>query len=371
MAAILQNELFLIGFWAFVKSMVILNGMLGIVSYFIYAERKIAGHMQARTGPNRVGPLGLLQPIADVLKLFFKEEFIPNDANKVIFTIAPMLAVIPAIITFSVVPFGPQAFTVTDINVGLLLFLAMSSLGVYAITLGGWSSNNKYALLGGLRSSAQMISYELAMGLSTIGVVLLSGTLSLTEMVHAQRAVPGLSLMDAIAQQKGLPFVFYQPFAFALFMVTALAETNRAPFDLPEAEGELVAGFHTEYSSMKFGLFFLGEFMNVISISCIAVTLFLGGWSGPGPESIGLLWFSLKLLALMFFFIWVRWTFPRLRYDQLMNLGWKVLLPAALANVVLTSLALFAGGTRVLPLSFAGNVLILLIVLAYARRKPA
>jgi len=319
--------------WSIVKVGIILNGMLGLVSYMIFAERKIAGHMQARIGPNRVGPLGLLQPIADVAKLFFKEEFMPAEANKVIFFIAPALAVIPALVTFAVIPFGPgTALVGTDVNVGLLVFLAMSSLGVYAITLGGWASNNKYALLGGLRSSAQMISYELAMGLSTIGVLLLSGSLSLVEIVHAQQH---------------LWFVVLQPIAFVIFMITALAETNRAPFDLPEAEGELVAGFHTEYSSMKFGLFFLGEFMNVISISCVAVTLFLGGWNGPGPASLGLLWFGLKLSVLLFFFIWIRWTYPRLRYDQLMNLGWKVLLPLSLANIVVTAvlMQLFAGRT--------------------------
>jgi len=305
---------------------VILNAMLGVVSYMIYAERKIAGHMQARTGPNRVGPFGLLQPIADVLKLFFKEEFVPAEANKIIFFLAPMLAVIPALVTFAVIPFGPgDALVGTDVNVGLLVFLGMSSLGVYSITLGGWASNNKYALLGGLRSSAQMISYELAMGMSTIGVLLLAGSLSLVEIVHAQQKVW---------------FVVLQPVAFVIFMITALAETNRAPFDLPEAEGELVAGFHTEYSSMKFGLFFLGEFMNVIAISCIAVTLFLGGWNGPGPAALGLVWFLLKLFALLVIFIWIRWTYPRLRYDQLMNLGWKVLLPIALANIVVTAIVM-------------------------------
>jgi NADH-quinone oxidoreductase subunit H len=324
MAALWNNPDVQMVVWALVKILIILHGMLGVVSYMIYAERKIAGHMQARIGPNRVGPFGLFQPIADVAKLFFKEEFIPDGANKVIFHIAPMLAVIPALVTFSVVPFGPQdALRVTDINVGLLLFLAMSSLGVYAITLGGWSSNNKYALLGGLRSSAQMISYELAMGLSTIGVLLLAGSLSLVDIVHAQER---------------WWFVVFQPVAFMIFMITALAETNRAPFDLPEAEAELVAGFHTEYSSMKFGLFFLGEFANVISISCIAVTLYLGGWNGPWlPDSLKFLWFFAKLGALLFFFIWVRWTFPRLRYDQLMNLGWKVLLPLSLANVLFTA----------------------------------
>jgi NADH-quinone oxidoreductase subunit H len=328
MAGLWSNPDFQLVFWSFVKIMIILNGMLGVVSYLIYAERKIAGHMQARTGPNRVGPLGLLQPIADVLKLFFKEEFVPEGANKVIFYIAPMLAVLPALVTFSVVPFGPtEAFRVTDINVGLLLFLALSSLGVYSITLAGWSSNNKYALLGGLRSAAQMISYELAMGLSTIGVLLLAGSLSLVDIVHAQAR---------------MPFVVFQPIGFVIFMITAFAETNRAPFDLPEAEAELVAGFHTEYSSMKFGLFFLGEFANVLSICCIATTLFLGGWNGPWlPDSLKFLWFFAKLFTLVFFFIWVRWTYPRLRYDQLMNLGWKVLLPLSLANILVTAVFLY------------------------------
>src|SRR5258706_2787566 len=326
MQALLHNADLMFVLWALIKIIVILFGVLGVVSYLTFAERKIAGHIQARTGPNRVGPFGLLQPIADVLKLFFKEEFVPAGANKVVFHIAPMLAVIPALVTFSVIPVGP-AFTVTDINVGLLLFLAMSSIGVYSITLAGWSSNNKYALLGGLRSSAQMLSYELAMGLSTLGVLLLPGSLSLVGIVHALHP---------------LWFVVQQPLAFLLFVITAFAETNRPPFDLPEAEAELVAGFHTEYSSMKWGLFFLGEYANMIAISSIAVTLFLGGWNGPWlPDSLKFLWYFAKLGALIFFFMWVRWTFPRLRYDQLMHLGWKVLLPVSLLNVVVTGFGLW------------------------------
>ena len=326
MIDLFANPDFQLVFWAFVKIFVILNGMLVLVSYMILIERKVAGRMQGRPGPNRVGPAGILQPWADVVKLLFKEEFIPPGSNRVIFHIAPMLAVIPALVSFSVIPVGPN-FIVTDINVGLLLFLAMSSLGVYSLTLAGWSSNSKYALLGGLRSSAQMISYELAMGISTIGVLLLAGSLSLVDIVHAQATIP---------------FVLLQPLAFGIFMITALAETNRAPFDLPEAEAELVAGFHTEYSSMKFGLFFLGEFMNVITICAVAVTLFLGGWNGPWlPDSLKFLWFFAKLALLIFFFIWVRWTFPRLRYDQLMNLGWKVLLPLSLANVLVTGFAIY------------------------------
>jgi NADH-quinone oxidoreductase subunit H len=322
MQAVLGNPDLQFAFWALVKIVTILFALLTVVSYLTFAERKVAGHMQARTGPNRVGPFGLLQPLADVLKLFFKEEFTPADANKVVFHIAPMLAVIPALVSFSVIPIGPN-FIVTDINVGLLLFLAMSSLGVYAITLAGWSSNNKYALLGGLRSSAQMISYELAMGLSTIGVLLIAGSLSLVDIVRAQER---------------LWFIVYQPLAFLIFMITALAETNRAPFDLPEAEAELVAGFHTEYSSMKWGLFFLGEYANVLTICSIAVTLFLGGWNGPWlPDSLKFLWYLAKLGVLVFVFMWVRWTYPRLRYDQLMQFGWKVLLPLSLVNIAVTA----------------------------------
>lgn len=345
--------------WALVKVLIILQVMLGVVSYLIYAERKICGHIQARTGPNRVGPYGLLQPIADVLKLLFKEEFIPAKANKVIFHIAPILAVFPAIVTFSVIPMGPPPmFVVTDINVGLLLFMAMSSLGVYALTLGGWASNNKYALLGGLRSSAQMISYELAMGLSTIPVLLASGTMSLVGIVQAQAGaykVATVAGLDLYLPNWGV-FHWYMVLPFVIFVITAFAETNRAPFDLPEAEGELVAGFHTEYSSMKWALFFLGEYMNMLAISAIAITLFLGGYHGPGfglggggfwdpgPAWMGLVWFLVKLFAFMFFFIWVRWTFPRLRYDQLMNFGWKVLLPAAIVNVLIAGLWLYFRG---------------------------
>jgi len=331
MPAFLKNPDVLFVAGALVKIVVILFGLLGVVSYLTFAERKVAGHIQARTGPNRVGPFGLLQPIADVLKLFFKEEFVPAGANKVVFHIAPMLAVIPALVTFSVIPVGPN-FIVTDINVGLLLFLAMSSLGVYAITLAGWSSNNKYALLGGLRSSAQMISYELAMGLSTVGVLMIAGSLSMVDIVHAQER---------------FWFVLWQPVGFVIFMITAFAETNRAPFDLPEAEGELVAGFHTEYSSMKWGLFFLGEYASMITISSIAVTLFLGGWNGPWlPDSLKFLWYFAKLGALLFLFMWVRWTYPRLRYDQLMHLGWKVLLPLSLLNVMATGFGLWWAGNR-------------------------
>jgi len=336
MAALWQDPIVQLAFWALVKIVVILSAMLLIVMYLIWAERKIAGHIQARPGPNRVGPFGLLQPIADIPKLLLKEEFIPDQANKIVFHLAPVLAVIPALTSFSVIPVGPN-FLVTDVNVGLLVFLAMSSLGVYSLVLAGWSSNNKYSLLGGLRSSAQMISYELAMGLSTIGVLLLAGSLSLVDIVHAQQ---GAFQLGPVPVPRW--FVFTQPVAFVIFLITAFAETNRAPFDLPEGEAELVGGFHTEYSSMKWGMFFLGEFMNVITISSIMVTLFLGGWNGPWlPDPLKFLWFFAKLGVLLFFFIWVRWTYPRLRYDQLMSLGWKVLLPVALLNVLVTGAAVY------------------------------
>ena len=342
MAELWGNAVFQVAFWAVVKVGIILFVMLTVVSYLIYAERKVCGHMQARTGPNRVGPFGLLQPLADVGKLLFKEEFIPADANKVIFHIAPMLAVFPAIVTLSIVPFGPPpVFQVTDIHVGVLLFLAMSSLGVYAITLGGWASNNKYALLGGLRSSAQMISYELAMGLSIIPVILEASSMSLNHIVDAQAGPLQLYGMTISFLPNWMLFKPHLMLPFVIFTITMFAETNRAPFDLPEAEGELVAGFHIEYSSMKWALFFLGEYMNMLVISSIAITLYLGGWRGFGPEQWGIVWYTLKLAAFIFFFMWVRWTFPRLRYDQLMNLGWKVLLPAAVVNVVIAGIVVY------------------------------
>ena len=341
MAGLLGNVVFATALWAVVKVAIILGVLLGVVTYLIFAERKICGHMQARTGPNRVGPLGLLQTPLDVVKLLFKEEFIPESANKVIFHVAPVLAVFPAIVTFSVIPMGPPPmFVVTDINVGLLLFLAMSSLGVYAITLAGWSSNNKYALLGGLRSSAQMISYELAMGLSTIPVILRSGTLSLSGIVEGQAGTYVIPGTHVPIPSWGI-FHWYLVLPFCVFLVCSFAETNRAPFDLPEAEGELVAGFHTEYSSMKWAMFFLGEYFNMIVICSIMVTMFFGGWHGPGPQILGLVWFLLKLSVFLFFFIWVRWTFPRLRYDQLMNFGWKVLLPASIVNVLIAGVWLY------------------------------
>jgi len=322
-----------------VKILAVFGVTMLIVAYATWMERKVIGHMQTRLGPMRTGWHGLLQPIADGLKLFFKEDIIPAQASKVSFILAPMMILIPALITIAVVPFGPDIeiggyivpLQITDLNVGILYILAMAGLGVYGIVLAGWSSNSKYSLLGGLRSSAQMISYELAAGLTIIAVFMLSETLSLRQIVFAQQG----PLFGSISF---LPnwYVFYQPLAFVLFVICSLAEINRTPFDLPEAESELVSGFCTEYSSMKYALFFMAEYANMIVISAIAATLFLGGWGGPFPGVINIL---LKIFVFMFFFMWLRATWPRVRYDQLMHLGWKVFLPLSLANIVITGLA--------------------------------
>jgi len=309
-----------------------------IVAYATWVERKVIGHMQTRLGPMRTGWHGLLQPIADGLKLFFKEDIIPAQANRVPFLLAPMMILVPAFITIAIVPFGPDLKIgnylvpqqVTDLNIGILYILAMAGLGVYGIVLAGWSSNSKYSLMGAVRSSAQMVSYELSAGLAIVAVFMLSETLSLRGIVEAQMK----PLWGAVSF---LPnwYVFSQPLAFALFVICGLAEINRTPFDLPEAESELVSGFCTEYSSMKYALFFMAEYANMVVISAVAATLFLGGWSGPFPGVINLL---IKIFAFMFFFIWLRATYPRVRYDQLMQMGWKVFLPLALANIVVTGI---------------------------------
>jgi len=315
--------------WTGIKMAGVVGFMLGTLPIVIWAERKVAAHIQFRPGPNRVGPFGLLQPAADVFKLFFKEDIIPAEAHRVLFLMAPLISFIPAFVTFSVIPLGPGVI-IADLNIGILVFLAMSSLAVYTIVLAGWSSNSKFPLMGALRSSAQMISYELALGLTVVAVVLMTGSLST------------LAIVDA---QKTYWFCVTQPIAFLIFVIAMLAETNRSPFDLPEAEAELVAGYHTEYSSMKFAIFFMGEYMNMMTISAVCATLFLGGWRGLFPIPflpgwlVGATWLIAKVSAIMFFFLWVRWTFPRLRYDQLMAFGWKVLLPLALLNVVVTALA--------------------------------
>lgn len=316
---------------ATIKIGIILGVLLLVVAYLIWVERKVMAHMQLRLGPMRVGWHGLLQPLADGIKLIFKEDIIPANASKIVFVMAPVISVVPALITFAVIPFGDTIsimgitldMVITDINIGILYILAVTSVGVYGILLGGWSSNNKYSLLGALRSSAQMISYELSMGLSLIGVIMISQSLSLVDIVNAQSK---------------MWFVILQPLAFIVYAISAIAETNRCPFDLPEAETELVAGFHTEYSSMKFSLFFMAEYANIITVSAVAVTFFFGGWRGPFLPPV--IWFIIKLALCIFFFIWLRSTFPRFRYDQLMSFGWKVLLPSAIASILITGIVM-------------------------------
>ncbi|MDE2485344.1 MAG: NADH-quinone oxidoreductase subunit NuoH [candidate division NC10 bacterium] len=311
------------------KIVVVFGLMLLSVTYLTWLERKVIGDIQVRLGPMRVGPHGLLQPIADALKLLFKEEIIPQAADRTLYLLAPAVALIPAFISFAVIPFGDRVrlfgqtidLVITDVNIGLLYVFGVALLGVYGIVLGGWASNNKYALLGGLRASAQMISYELSLGLSVVGVVMLSQSLSLVEIVGAQARTW---------------FIVLQPIGFLIFLICAIAETNRAPFDLPEAETELVAGFHVEYSSMKFAMYFMAEYANMITVSAMATTLFLGGWRGPWLPPV--VWFLVKLYLFIFLFIWLRGTLPRFRYDQLMRFGWKVLLPVALVNIMVTAM---------------------------------
>ncbi len=310
------------------------------VAYATYLERKISAFMQARLGPMRVGPWGLLQPIADGLKLLTKEDFIPENADRWIFFFAPYIAVASAFIVFSVVPFGPDWAVIADVNIGLLLVLAVSSVGVLALILAGWSSNSKYALLGGLRSSAQMVSYEVSMGLSLIGALMFARTLSLSGIIGAQGS-------DSIW------YVFYQPAGFLLFLISGIAENNRAPFDLPEAESELVAGFHTEYSGMRWSLFFMAEYAAMVVVSAVAATVYLGGWYFPfvyrleaaGHHDlyvlVSLLVFLVKVSVILYLYFWLRWTLPRFRYDQLMDIGWKWLIPSALINIALSALAIF------------------------------
>lgn len=321
-----------------VKILVVFVVVILMVAYATWLERKLIGHMQTRLGPMRTGWHGLLQPIADGLKLFFKEDIIPSQASKVPFVLAPTMILIPAFITMAVVPFGPDLVIngyiipqqITDLNVGILYVLAMAGLGIYGIVLAGWASNCKYSLLGGIRSSAQMISYELAAALSIISVFMLSETLSLRGIVELQME-PLWGVVSFLPNW----YVFTQPLAFVLFVVTSLAEINRTPFDLPECESELVSGFCTEYSSMKYALFFMAEYANMIIISALIATLFLGGWSGPFPGFINIL---IKVVGFVMFFMWIRATYPRVRYDQLMFMGWKVFLPLALANIVVTGL---------------------------------
>lgn len=342
-----------------IKAFVLVNVMAIMAGVLTYAERRILAFMQVRKGPNRVGPEGTLQWVADALKLMCKEDLVPSRAERAVHLLAPFLVVTPAITVFAVLPWGP-AFTVrfpewlraasahaglplpptfttawyaADLNVGLLLVLAVTTIGIYGVILGGWSSNSKYALMGGLRSAAQLISYEVPMGFAVVSVVLMARSLSLVEIIEAQRKM-------------GLWFVFPGLVAFFLYFVSGVAETNRVPFDLPEAESELVAGFHTEYSGFKWSIFFLGEYANMITVSAIATTLFFGGWLPPFPNTLpflfvvpGIVWFLLKVSVFMFVYIWFRGTFPRYRFDQLMAIGWKLFIPLSIANVVLVAAA--------------------------------
>src|SRR6266487_3872177 len=329
-----------------IKTIVILLILVTAVAYVTLMERKVMAWIQMRVGPNRVGLgkfrlWGLMQPLADGLKMIFKEDIIPLQANQWLYVLAPALSLIPALMTFIVIPYGSQItlfnhtieLHVTQMNVGLLYVLALTSVGVYGIVRAGWSSNNKYSLMGGLRSSAQMISYELALGLSIVGVVLISGTLDIYSIVEQQSGWFGMHWN-----------ILYQPLGFLIYLISAIAETNRVPFDLPEAETELVAGFHTEYSSIKFLLFFNAEYINMITVSMLATTLFLGGWQGPLVKQLpilGVLYFFIKISFFLFLYIWLRGTLPRFRFDQLMNFGWKFLMPAAIFNIILTATVVF------------------------------
>ena len=332
------------------KIVVVLVITLTAVAYTVLLERKVIGRMQNRWGPSRTGPFGLLQPLTDGIKLFLKEDLTPLLVERPLFLAAPVIALSCALISISVVPFGAMTlyhgvdlFEIANVNIGLLVILGVTSIGVYGIALSGWSSNNKYALLGSLRATSQMISYELALGLSLVGVVLRAGSLNLRTIVASQSA-HGMVSWNVFG---GFQFV-----AFFIYLMSAYAETNRSPFDLPEAESELTAGYHTEYSSMKFAMFFMAEYANMITVSCVATLLFFGGASSPfghlipnfgGPIVAAILpifWFVVKIFAFLFLFIWVRSTLPRFRYDQLMSFGWKFLLPVAMANIVVTSLVM-------------------------------
>jgi NADH-quinone oxidoreductase subunit H len=328
-----------------VKIILVVFILLTAVAYTVLLERKAVGRMQNRWGPSRVGPFGIWQPLADGLKFIFKEDLTPPYVNKPIYLLAPIISVTMALTSIAVIPFGPwiQAGSVhtplqiADVNIGLLIVLGITSIGVYGIALAGWSSNSKYSMLGSLRASAQMVSYEIALGLSLVGILILSGSFSLRDIVNAQSGT-WLGFIPKWNIFKG------QFIAFFIYIMAAYAETNRIPFDLPEAETELVAGYHTEYSSMKFAMFFMAEYANMITVACLASVLFFGGWSGPvfGPPILQallpMLWFALRVFIFLFIYIWVRGTLPRFRYDQLMSFGWKFLLPLALANILVTSL---------------------------------
>jgi NADH-quinone oxidoreductase subunit H len=310
-----------------IKIGIVLVGLLVVAGWLVYGERRLLGWIQIRLGPNRAGPFGLLQPVADILKLLTKEDVVPAGADRMIFLYAPAVVSVSALLIFAVVPFGNTwtlwgkkiPLVISDINVGLLYVFALSSLGVYGVALGGWASNSKFSLLGGLRGVAQMISYELSLGLSLVPVVMLAQSFSLVDIVNAQAKYP---------------FILVQPHTFLIFFLSATAEIKRIPFDLPEAENELVAGYHTEYSGMRFGLYFLGEYVTMVVLGALVAVFFLAGWRGPLLPPI--VWFIGKVTLVVFVMIWMRGTFPRLRYDQLMQLGWKLLVPAALLNIIIT-----------------------------------
>jgi NADH-quinone oxidoreductase subunit H len=328
---------------------VVFQALLLSAAAMVWVERRLAAALQQRLGPIRVGWQGLLQPFADVIKLMFKEELRPKAADALLFALAPVISATCAFAAFAVVPFGarttffgllpePMLLQVADVNVAALVIFAIASMSVYGIVLAGWSSNSKYSLIGGLRSSAQMISYELSYGMALVSVLLVGNSLSLTDIVNGQAG----AWFGVIPRW----FIFLQPLGFLIFLTAGIAETNRAPFDFPEAEQELVAGYHTEYSSMSFAMFFLAEYVNMVTVSAVATDLFLGGWHGPFlPESLGWIWFLLKVGALLFFYVWMRWTLPRYRYDQLMKFGWKVMLPASVLNLIATAAGvLYFGG---------------------------
>jgi len=316
-----------------IKVGVVLVLLLLLAAYLVWVERKLIGRMQVRFGPNRAGRFGLLQPLADLIKLVTKEDTVPGEASRTIFLVAPAVVATTALLMFAVIPFGdtltlfgkPVPLVITDLNIGLLFVLALSSIGVYGVALGGWASNSKYSLLGGIRGAAQMISYEISLGLSLVPVVMLARSLSLVDIVNAQARYP---------------FILVQPVSFILFFISAVAEIKRIPFDLPEAENELVAGYHTEYSGMRFGLFFLGEYITLVVLGGLVAVFFWGGWRGPVLPPF--VWFFVKVLVIVFVLIWARGTLPRLRYDQLMHLGWKVLIPVALLNIIVTGMLALA-----------------------------
>ena len=320
----------------FIKSLVVILALTVGFAYVTWFERRVLAKFQVRIGPNRAGKQGLLQPVADALKLIFKEELVPEKADKLIFIMAPVLTMIPALIITAVVPWGPpitlfgKTFTlsVADINLGALYILTVTSISIYGITLAGWSSNNKYATLGGLRATAQMISYELALGLAFVGPILLAGSMSITDIVNSQ---------------KEMWYIVYQPLGALIYFIAAVAEINRSPFDMPEAEQELTAGYHTEYSGMKFALFFMAEYIKMIAISMIGASIFLGGFQGPFLDKapwLGPIWLFIKVVVLLFVLVWIRATLPRIRYDRLMAFGWKIMFPLALLNVMVTALVI-------------------------------